>query len=84
MEKFKHDFEHKYNFGDIVEFQATKKKTRLGLIIGIVFGWIKDKYYPIYKCHSVDDQYHSDGASNELPFYFKDVKEEKIIEKMLK
>lgn len=70
MEKFK----HLYNFGDIVKIQITKKTIRVGIIVGMVFSTGCTSV--IYKCHSNDDE------TGEIPFYFKDVKEEKIIEKI--
>jgi len=66
------EFKHLYNFGDLVKIQL-KKSTRIGIIVGIVFSAKEDGYEPVYKCHSEDDQ---------LAFYFKDVKEDQIIEKL--
>lgn len=77
MEKFK----HLYNFGDIVKIQITKKKCRVGVIVGMVFSGVvfsgpdDDNTSVIYQCHSYDKE------TGEIPFYFKDVNENKIIEK---
>jgi hypothetical protein len=78
MEKFK----HLYNFGDIVKIQITKKTIRVGVIVGMVFSGVvfsnsdDNDASVIYQCHSYDKE------SVEIPFYFKDVDENKIIEKL--
>jgi hypothetical protein len=77
MEKFK----HLYNFGDIVKIQTTKKTIRVGVIVGMVFSGVvfsnsdDNNTSVIYQCHSYDKE------SGEIPFFFKNVKEDKIIEK---
>jgi hypothetical protein len=78
MEKFK----HLYDFGDIVKIQITKKTIRVGVIVGMVFSGVSfsnsggNDTSVIYRCHSYDKE------TGEIPFYFKEVKEDKIIEKI--